>query len=88
MQQKTHHPVQFEITEQTRTVLEAWMHQACLRSEDFLFTSRLARIRPSIHQAICSDRQSLGDFYWVFFAPPDAINQRVEELHLLVSHPS
>ena len=41
MQQKTHHPVQFEITEQTRTVLEAWMHQACLRSEDFLFTSRL-----------------------------------------------
>ncbi|MDR6918930.1 hypothetical protein J2X66_005835 [Pseudomonas sp. 3296] len=28
MQQKTHHPVQFEITEQTRTVLEVWMHQA------------------------------------------------------------
>ena len=28
MQQKTQHPVQFEITEQTRTVLEAWMHQA------------------------------------------------------------
>lgn len=28
MQQKTQHPVQFEITEQTRTVLEAWMRQA------------------------------------------------------------
>jgi len=41
MQQKTQHPVQFEITEQTRTVLEAWMHQARLRSEDFLFPSRL-----------------------------------------------
>ncbi|SDR23676.1 Phage integrase family protein [Pseudomonas moorei] len=41
MQQKTHHPVQFEITEQTRTVLEAWMHQAHLHSEDFLFPSRL-----------------------------------------------
>ena len=41
MQQKTHHPVQFEITEQARTVLEAWMHQARLRSEDFLFPSRL-----------------------------------------------
>lgn len=41
MQQKTHHPVQFEVTEQTRTVLEAWMHQACLRNEDFLFPSRL-----------------------------------------------
>ena len=41
MQQKTHHPVQFEITEQTRTVLEAWMHQAHLHSEDFLFPGRL-----------------------------------------------
>jgi integrase len=41
MQQKTQHPVQFEITEQTRTVLEAWMHQAHLRSEDFLFPTRL-----------------------------------------------
>ena len=41
MQQKTQHPVQFEITEQTRTVVEAWMRQACLRSEDFLFPARL-----------------------------------------------
>lgn len=41
MQQKTHHPVQFEITEQTRMALEAWMHQAHLRSEDCLFPSRL-----------------------------------------------
>lgn len=36
MQQKTQHPVHFEIIEQTRTVLEAWMRQAHLRSEDFL----------------------------------------------------
>ncbi|HEN8711925.1 TPA: tyrosine-type recombinase/integrase [Pseudomonas putida] len=41
MQQKTHHPVQFEITEQTRMALEALMHQAHLRSEDCLFPSRL-----------------------------------------------
>jgi len=41
MQQKTHHPVQFEITEQTRMALEAWMHQAHLRSEDCLFPSWL-----------------------------------------------
>ncbi len=26
MQQKIQHPAQFEITEQTRIVLEAWMH--------------------------------------------------------------
>jgi integrase len=41
MQQKTQRPVQFEITEQTRTALEVWMHQAHLRNEDFLFPSRL-----------------------------------------------
>lgn len=41
MQQKTHRPVQFEITEQTRTALETWIQQAKLRSEDFLFPSRL-----------------------------------------------
>src|SRR3990167_776768 len=40
MQQKTQRPVQFEITEQTRTALEAWIHQAQLR-EDCLFPSRL-----------------------------------------------
>lgn len=41
MQQKTHRPVQFEITEQTRSAVEAWIHQAQLRSEDCLFPSRL-----------------------------------------------
>jgi len=41
MPQKTQHPVQFEITEQTRTALEAWMHQAHLCCEDFLFPTRL-----------------------------------------------
>jgi integrase len=41
MQQKTQRPVQFEITEQTRTALEVWMHHAHLRTESFLFPSRL-----------------------------------------------
>jgi integrase len=41
MQQKTQRPVQFEITEQTRSALEEWMHKAHLRNEDFLFPSRL-----------------------------------------------
>jgi integrase len=41
MQQKAQHPVQFEITEQTRTVLETWIHQDHLRSEDVLFPPRL-----------------------------------------------
>jgi len=41
MQQKTQRPVQFEITEQTRDALAAWIRCAGLRSEDFLFPSRV-----------------------------------------------
>lgn len=47
MQQKTHRPVQFEITEQTREALSSWIGQARLRSEAFLFPSRL-RARPHL----------------------------------------
>ena len=41
MQHKTHRPVQFEITPTTRESLEAWIGQARLRSEDYLFPSRI-----------------------------------------------
>jgi integrase len=41
MQQKTQRPVQFEITEQTRDALAAWIRGRALRQEDFLFPSRL-----------------------------------------------
>ena len=41
MQQKTHQPVQFEITDQTRIALTDWIKQAKLKSEDFLFPSRI-----------------------------------------------
>ena len=41
MQQKTQRPVQFEITEQTRDALTAWIRHASLKSEDFLFPSRV-----------------------------------------------
>jgi site-specific recombinase XerC len=41
MQQKTQRPVQFEITEQTRDSVAAWIHLSGLRSEDYLFPSRL-----------------------------------------------
>lgn len=41
MQQKTQRPVQFEITEQTRSAVALWIENAALRSEDFLFPSRL-----------------------------------------------
>lgn len=41
MQQKTRRPVQFEITQATRDALQTWIKQAGLKSEDFLFPSRL-----------------------------------------------
>ncbi len=41
MQQKTHRPVQLDITDQTRTALWGWIHQVQLRNEVFLFPSRL-----------------------------------------------
>src|ERR1700761_2579163 len=41
MQQKTQRPVQFEITEQTRDSVEAWIKAAALVPGDFLFPSRL-----------------------------------------------
>jgi integrase len=41
MQQKTQRPVQFEITEQTRESLEAWIDVRGLKAVDFLFPSRL-----------------------------------------------
>ena len=41
MQQKTKRPVQFEITEPTRDAVNKWIHLAGLKSDDFLFQSRL-----------------------------------------------
>ncbi|CAD5261506.1 Integrase (fragment) [Halomonas sp. 59] len=41
MQQKTHRPVQFKITEQIRIAIIDWIQLTQLRSEDFLFPSRI-----------------------------------------------
>ena len=41
MQQKTGRPVQFEITEQTRKSVAEWLALAKLRSEDYIFPSRI-----------------------------------------------
>ncbi len=41
MQQKTHSPVQLEITEQTQDALGLWIDHAELHLEDFLFPTRI-----------------------------------------------
>jgi integrase len=41
VQQKTGRPVQFELTEQTREAVHAWMAQGVMRDGDYLFPSRV-----------------------------------------------
>ena len=43
MQQKTGQPVRFELTEQTREAIEAWIKARGLESTDYLFPSRTRR---------------------------------------------
>jgi integrase len=42
VQRKTHAPVRFELTEQTRDAVRAWIAKACLSAGDYLFPSRQA----------------------------------------------
>jgi integrase len=41
VQKKTQRPIQFELTEPTRTTVAKWIETATLKPEDFLFPSRL-----------------------------------------------
>ena len=41
IQQKTGRPVQFELTEQTREVIRAWLSKKNLQDRDYLFPSRI-----------------------------------------------
>jgi integrase len=46
VQQKTGRPVQFEITEQTRASVKAWLGHIDTLSDGYLFPSRLDRAKP------------------------------------------
>ena len=43
MQQKTHRPVQFELTDQTRDAVSNWIAQERLRADEYLFPSRITK---------------------------------------------
>lgn len=43
VQRKNQRPVQFELTEPTRTAVAAWIDKANLKKEQYLFPSRLAK---------------------------------------------
>ncbi len=54
MQKKTQRPVQFEITEQTREAVTAWIKEAHRKPEQFLFPSRVSEsphLSARAHQA-------------------------------------
>lgn len=46
LQRKTGRPVQFEITEQTRTAVQDWIARAGLKPGAYLFPSRIRKNRP------------------------------------------
>ena len=43
MQQKTHRPVQFELTDQTRDAVSNWIAQERLLADEYLFPSRITK---------------------------------------------
>ncbi|WP_238376525.1 hypothetical protein [Thiobacillus denitrificans] len=57
VQRKTQRPVQFELTEPTRSAVSAWVEKANLRPEHYLFPGRLGRnrlmFRPASTPASC-----------------------------------
>ena len=63
LQRKTQRPVQFEITAAAREAVQAWIKHAGLKSDDFLFPSRL---NGSPHLELASTRASwaTGSMSW------------------------
>ena len=64
MQKKTQRPVQFEITEQTRDAVAAWIATAHLKPEQFLFPSRVSESPHLSTRQYCADRGILGRVDW------------------------
>lgn len=59
MQRKTHRPVQFEVTDITRQALLAWIDQAKLSNNSFLFPSRVTE-SPHLSTRQYAHRQEMG----------------------------
>jgi hypothetical protein len=68
MQHKTQHPVQFEITQATREAVQAWIRQAALKPEDFLFPVG-SMTRPISAPASTPGSLGTGLTSWVWTAP-------------------
>jgi len=69
MQQKTQRSVQFEITEATRDALTSWITHGALRSENYLFPSRL---KGSPHLSIRQYARMVDDWVRIIGLDPAA----------------
>jgi integrase len=69
MQKKTERPVQFEITEQTREAVIAWIAAAHLKPEQFLFPSRVSE---SPHLSTRQYSRIVGSWVWSIGLNPAA----------------
>lgn len=78
LQRKTQRPVQFELTEQTREAVAAWIAKAQLRFGDYLFPSRTRRSpHISTRQYARIVDQWVGSKAWT--APPTGPTPCVEQ---------
>jgi len=62
MQKKTQRPVQFEITEQTREAVTAWIATARLKAGAVSLSESYVGVASLFDSTVFSDRSSLGKF--------------------------
>jgi hypothetical protein len=59
VEQKTQRPVRFEVTEQTRETVAAWVAEAKLSAGDYLYPEAAAWVSASLHSPVCPHRQTV-----------------------------
>ncbi|CUX51112.1 hypothetical protein AGR5A_Lc110110 [Agrobacterium genomosp. 5 str. CFBP 6626] len=60
IQKKTKRPVQFEVTEQTKTALVAWLPFIRRNGGSYLFPKPVERLSASVNEAVRADCPALG----------------------------
>jgi integrase len=64
IQKKTGRPVQFEITEQTRAAIQAWLPKVAARDGKYLFPSRFPGPTAPLDTAVCTHCPRMGRERW------------------------
>ena len=64
IQRKTQRPVQFELTEPTRVAVSAWLEKSHLRSDQFLFPSRVGASQDSCRLIHATNRVLFSARRW------------------------